>query len=486
MKPKARSFRTRLTTAVVLSLAALLLLFGSSAYAFDPFFTNRKILRETQNRDLLDATKPDRCKYGPPANFISLLESIRRALCASPEVHDAWATVRGRAAQLGIADTAYLPTVTISGQTSPGFLTENVGGNTPYTFRTGSETTGVSADVNWVLFDFGFRGAGTEAAKQSLAASVAGLDATIQKVIEAAASAYYEVMTAQSALEAHNEALNTAAESLKIASEKYKLGAAPLSEKLQAETFYSRSQLDTQRAKAALASARGRLNVMMGVYVASEFGIEKSSISAAEISREFAPLEKMVADAERWHPALRSAKATLNAAEAKVSAAEAYDLPTVSLVANYSGSFQSGQFTEPDPATISQGTIGAKIIIPISGLIERSYRVQAAKADELASRAALEKTNQEIISDVWTSYQSLLLAKAEANTSETLLVSARHAYSAANGRYRAGLGNMLEVMTAQSALADAEQQQIAAVSDWFNAKVKLTASIGGLDLASVQ
>lgn len=485
MKPNVRSVENSLMAAFFFRLAALFMLFGLNAFAFDPFMTNAKIAQETKNPSLLTATQPEQCKFSIPTNAVSLLEAIQRSLCVSPEVLNAWATVRGRAAQLGIADTSYLPTLTISGEAVPGFLKESVRASTPYTFNSHTETTGFSGDINWLLFDFGYRSANTEAAKQSLAASVAGLDAAIQKVIEDTASAYYEALAAQSTLEARNEALDTATESLAVATEKHRLGTTALSEKLQAETFYSKARLDRQKAVASLASMRGRLNVIMGIYVAREIRMEKANISASELAQALVPVEKMLEEAERQHPALRSANAALNAAKARVDAAKAADLPTVSLVANYSRNFQKGLFTEPYPATITQGTVGAKIVVPLSGYIERSYRVQTAKADELASRASLEKAKQDVVSGVWTSYQEVMLAKAEITSADVLLTCARQAYNAAKGRYRAGVGNMLEVMNTQSALADAEQQKISAVSGWFNAKLKLSASIGRLDLASI-
>jgi outer membrane protein TolC len=54
------------------------------------------------------------------------------------------------------------------------------------------------------------------------------------------------------------------------------------------------------------------------------------------------------------------------------------------------------------------------------------------------------------------------------------------------GRYKAGVGNILDSINAQSALASARQQQIQANLNWNIARATLAQSIGGLDNAMIQ
>ncbi len=458
----------------------------ASASDFDPFFTHSAMSSATTNSHLADATLAGHCRFASLPSTITLLASVQRALCTSPKIHEAWATAATQAAQLGIADSAYLPTLTVTGGMSPGNLSERIGTTPPYDFKKTLSTTGVNVDFNWIFYDFGLRDANAEAADQALIASVASRDATIQRVIVETAEAYYDVATAQALLDAKMVDEKTAAESYETANGKYKLGAAALTEKLQAQTSYSRAQLDRTKAEGTLASVMGHLDILMGLPPTAAFRVTALDISGSEMAQAITPINEMIAYAERKHPAILAARANLRVSRAKVGAAEAYELPTVSLTANYSNSRQVGQFIEPLPADITQGTVGVQLSVPLSGLVERSYQIQAAEADEIEKKASLDDAIEQTSLDIWTNYQALEVAKAESKTAAVLVQNAKHAFEVARGRYHAGVGNILELLTAQSALADAEQQRVTAMSDWLTARIKLTASLGKLDLSTLQ
>ena len=52
--------------------------------------------------------------------------------------------------------------------------------------------------------------------------------------------------------------------------------------------------------------------------------------------------------------------------------------------------------------------------------------------------------------------------------------------------YKAGVGNIIDSINAQSALASARQQQVQANLNWNIARATLAQSIGGLDHAMIQ
>ena len=69
---------------------------------------------------------------------------------------------------------------------------------------------------------------------------------------------------------------------------------------------------------------------------------------------------------------------------------------------------------------------------------------------------------------------------------DIVLQSARDSFDASEHRYQSGVGGILEVLTAQSTLATAEQQQIQAQLDWRTARIQLAQSLGRLGLWTVQ
>lgn len=65
-------------------------------------------------------------------------------------------------------------------------------------------------------------------------------------------------------------------------------------------------------------------------------------------------------------------------------------------------------------------------------------------------------------------------------TSDSLLKSATESNQVALGRYKAGVGSILDLLSAQASLALARAQQIQSLYDWHIAKAALAQAIGGL------
>jgi len=83
-----------------------------------------------------------------------------------------------------------------------------------------------------------------------------------------------------------------------------------------------------------------------------------------------------------------------------------------------------------------------------------------------------------VILQVWTSYYGLQTATQLVKTSRDLLASAEQSERVEMGRYREGVGTILDLLAAQSALADARAQEILARSQWFVALARLAHDTG--------
>ena len=62
------------------------------------------------------------------------------------------------------------------------------------------------------------------------------------------------------------------------------------------------------------------------------------------------------------------------------------------------------------------------------------------------------------------------------------MASASQSEAVALGRYKAGAGNVLDLLNAQSSLANARMQNIQALYDWLTQKAVLAQAIGRLGL----
>jgi outer membrane protein TolC len=83
---------------------------------------------------------------------------------------------------------------------------------------------------------------------------------------------------------------------------------------------------------------------------------------------------------------------------------------------------------------------------------------------------------------VFSAYYSLQTAARRVRTADDLLASASQSAEVALARYKAGVGTILDLLTAQSALADARAQWIENRWIWRTALAQLAHDIGILDV----
>jgi outer membrane protein len=104
--------------------------------------------------------------------------------------------------------------------------------------------------------------------------------------------------------------------------------------------------------------------------------------------------------------------------------------------------------------------------------------VREARANLKAAQAALLLQEQEVIEDVWNSYYDFRTAAGQLDASEAFLASALESYEASSARYRAGVGDIVELLNAQSLLAQARAQKVQATTSVFTSYAELVHSIG--------
>ena len=75
-------------------------------------------------------------------------------------------------------------------------------------------------------------------------------------------------------------------------------------------------------------------------------------------------------------------------------------------------------------------------------------------------------------------------AMQRVTTSRDLLRDATESVDVALGRYRAGIGNILDLLTAQAALENARAEEVQARTDWFLSVAQLAHDTGTLTRAA--
>ena len=91
-------------------------------------------------------------------------------------------------------------------------------------------------------------------------------------------------------------------------------------------------------------------------------------------------------------------------------------------------------------------------------------------------------TQQQISVQVFTSYYVLRAATERVHSASDLLASAEQSATVALGRYREGVGTVVDVLLARSALATARAEAIQARWEWRTGLAQLAHDAGALDV----
>jgi outer membrane protein len=138
------------------------------------------------------------------------------------------------------------------------------------------------------------------------------------------------------------------------------------------------------------------------------------------------------------------------------------------------------------PGSISDRQIGIEITVPISDPLWKRGIIAQAQAHVAIQQEALEGAEQQVAANVWDAYTVLQADTDNLDNSQALLDSARTAFEASQRRYEGGAGNILELLSSQTAFANAQQERIRSLSDWRIARLTLAGSLGRLGMSAVQ
>lgn len=456
-----------------------------TAVELDVFHTQRAISPVAAGGLL---TGVDACRFGPVATPLLLKEAIERTLCGNPKTREAWANVKVQAAAVGAGKAAYLPTLSGSWQGVREDTVTNVIGEPQLSTASRSFVKTSTVNLQWVLYDFGARAAALDNAAELLAAAKANQDAVLQTAFAQAGKDYYAAEALQAALVTAEEIERDAKDSVDAATQRVDHGVAPVTDALQAQTAYAQAVFSRAKAQGDLATALGTLASDMALSPDTPLLLPDVADGVqpdAEFERSIGAL---MDEAKQTHPSVLSAQAQLAAAEAKTRQARAQGLPSISLVGKYSRNNQPTTLqlgTAPYPSTGHDWYVGVQVSIPLFEGFVRHYQVRQAEAQVEVERYTLDEARNQVALDVWTSYQSLGTATTNIGNSTTLRDIAQRSEDAAQHRYRAGVGNILELLNAQSALATAKKQRIQALTDWRTARLQLAGKLGRLAMEKI-
>lgn len=397
---------------------------------------------------------------------LELAQIADLALSNNPLTRTTWLQARISEANLGSVRAAYLPTVDLDASLSRARTSPGTSATT--------SLNGPALSLDYLLFDFGGRNAASEVARQTLIAADYTHNQAIQDVILRVEQAYYDYLDAKALLTAQAATIKERQTSLDSADARHRAGVATIADVLQARTASSQAQLTYETIEGSLRRLQGTIATEMGLPAATPFEVGElpKDVPAQLVSDA---VESLIARAVADRPDLAAARAAVEGARARVQVARAQGLPSVGIGASVGPYFTNGLSQH---STLYSA--GISLRVPLFTGFRNTYDIRAAEIETRLAGENARGLEQQIDLQVWTSYYALQTAMKRLTTSRDLLRDANESADVARGRYKEGIGSILDLLTAESALENARAEEVQARTDWFQSVAQLSHDTGTL------
>jgi outer membrane protein len=380
-------------------------------------------------------------------------------------------------AEAKVASAQWLPTVAVAGELYGMTANNSTGtylatdfmdvpriGGTPAVLSPSNASwapvasTFVGAGLWQEVFDFGRIGAQRAAGDALAQAESRRADVDRLDVDFSVQEAYFAVLAAKGVVKASDEAYDRSRVHRDFAKRGVESGLRPPIELTRAEADLARFEVDRVRARGGVAIAQSVLAAAIG---SSDMAVD----TAAEAPQpaEMPTLVDALQMAQARDPRLAAALLDLKAAEEHARAVGAELRPDLSLTATISGRAGGASTAAGTPSgqgwvpNIPNWDVGLVLSWPIfDGVIVA--RRDAAQSEEQVRREQIDVARLEELANVRKTYAQVDVARSALVALQNEVIAARANYDQADARFRAGIGNAVELADAEAVRTVAEIQ----------------------------
>jgi outer membrane protein TolC len=413
-----------------------------------------------------------------PGEALTLARAIEIGLKNHPNIAAGASTVRANEARIGQARANYYPQINLTeqysriGPVSSGSTTVVSSGGTGQSGTASSSANPFdqytsSAGLSQMVFDFGKTSNQVSIQSLNTDSARSDLSNTMDLVVLTIKQAYYDLLQAEQNRDLAMDIVKQFQDHLRQAQGFYESGRSPKFDVTKAAVDLGNAQLNLIKAENQVRLVRVTLNNAMGVLNAPTYTL-KDTLVLMKFDLAF---ENALDRAYLQRSDLRSIIARREAAKVSISLAQKGYLPTFSGSANY---FYTGT-----GFPLNNGwNMGMNMTFPFFSGFNTTYQVAEARSNVDVLSAQERSLKQDILLQVQQGYLNLRQADESIATAELLVKQAEENLGLAIGRYRAGVGNPIEVSDSVAALSTARQSYTAALHDYKVATATIEKAIG--------
>jgi outer membrane protein len=395
-----------------------------------------------------------------PGQELTLEQAVKIALTLHPRILASESELSSAREEVGVAESQLLPQTYGVGEYLRG--TDNgLGGDTAYIG--GYEFPSLphtphdrppDADQSWsthdnyltglsirqYLFDFGrVRGLIHEQQYEAQAAKARYDLARLNLILEVC-QRYFDVLATKARIKVYEKAVEQRQEHLHEARLMAQAELKPEIDVYTTQAQLSRSQLDLIRARNAGADAKVALNNAMGL---SENALEYHMADQLTWNPIDVTLPQLLDAAFDLRPDLKMMAHQAEAAGARVKISRSDYFPTLQGVGDY-------ETTGTGLPASNNFDVGIVVSWPIFNGFQTEHQVAQAKYDQEAIKHQIEDLRQQIVLEVTRSFLDWQASVAAIGKAQAVLDASQEELHLAEHRYKAGLGNVVELEDAQT------------------------------------
>jgi outer membrane protein len=404
---------------------------------------------------------------------VTLADAIARSNRVQPGVVSALGSVRTAAARQRSASGAFLPNLSLNASRGLSFsegqqLDPSTGQFVTSGSSTGSLGTSVSSNVD--LFT-GFRrgsekkaaGANRDFAEASLLNARANQQLTTT-------NQFFDVLAAEHLLRVREASVRRAEEQLKVSVALLHAGRGIRPDSLRSVVTLGNAQLQLITAQTALATAEANLGRLVG---------EDGPVGAVEDSSYYAMLPAvdtagLRAEALAQAPSVKAAEASALSARAAIGVAKASYFPTL----NLSGQMALSGSSRNDYSFLQSRQFSLGLSWPIFNRFQREQSIVNSQVSAETAEANAAEERRQVLATFTADLAALEAARLRIGIAQTSVLAATEDLRVQQERYRLGAATIVDVLTSQEALNQAEVDAVTARFDYLRARAQISALIG--------
>ncbi|MBQ7450396.1 TolC family protein, partial [bacterium] len=342
----------------------------------------------------------------------------------------------------------------------PMFFTPSVSKYNSYTMP--------SIDAEWMIFDFGKTKAQADVASKTHQATEEDLQETVNTTIYNVKNAFYTLLYTIQQEKVWQSSVEQYEISLEQAKAYYDIGTKPKIDVYTAEYNLSNAKLGHIKAQNDIQLAYADLNNAMGMpeyanyELSEELTLKKYNVKMSDLLNE----------ALEVRPGLLAAKKKAEASKHLVTASKRAFLPDLKLSASFTQGGLTANSGEYGYA------FGGNLAYPLTNIALLKKQVDEAHATADKDVADYEVTRQKVYLDVKQAYIQLKNAKENVPVAQKALEQAKEQFNLARGRYKVGLGDVIELKDAETTYRNAQLAYYKALLDYNISAANLERVVG--------